>query len=497
MMNSLFHMPVLILVSLLAYSIIIVSFLKHFGVKHKNSILIFLIILTIMSFMSLLYVSNNGDYTYNFSGWDSKIGIEFKVDIFSSFMVFFILGLSSLICLYSIRYIEHEINYRGFKSYYSLFLLLIFAMIGMTYSNDLFNIYVFMEILSLTSCGIISIKSEKDTLLSSFRYLMLGTIGSVTILLGIAFMYMATGYLNITEINNIMPEVWSNYQVNIILSIGFMSIGLGIKAAVFPLHTWLPDAHASAPAPSSALLSALVVKVYIFFIIKIIYRMIGTEIFVDILGINTYVMYFGALGMVMGSIFAIGQKDIKRLLAYSSVAQIGYIFLTIGISTEASLTAGMYHIVSHALMKSALFLSVGAIMYKTGKRKIADMQGIGFEMPFTMIVFSIGALGMIGIPGISGFMSKWYIALSVLEADKPILLFVILLSSFLNAVYYLPIIINGFLKPKFDGTENMTRDGIPDSMSYAMFIVAGLSIYIGLFPQRLWDVAQKAVESFL
>jgi multicomponent Na+:H+ antiporter subunit D len=398
--------------------------------------------------------------------------------------------------IYSLKDMEHEINENQLSSYYTLVFLLLFSMVGLTITNDIFNMYVFMEILSITSCGIISIKHNKDNFLASMRYLILSAIGSLSVLLGIALLYMVTGHLNMFEISYVISKVWQSSPTNILVSLGFMVSGLAIKAAVFPLHIWLPDAHSSAPTPSSAFLSGLVVKVYIFTVAKILFRVIGIDI-ANALGIPTYLTYFAALGMIMGSVFAIGQKDIKRMLAYSSVAQIGYIFMGLGLATVQGFSAALFHIVSHALLKTALFLSAGAIIYQKEKRALRELNGIGYEMPATMTVFSVAAFGMIGIPGINGFMSKIYLSLAVIDAQRYVYLLIIILSSFLNAMYYLPIIIAAFLKEGKDRKNIMIMDRIPASMLYPMVIVAISCVLMGFFPQIIMGVIERAVPSFL
>ncbi|SDK95759.1 complex I subunit 5 family protein [Natronincola ferrireducens] len=493
-MNSI-HFPVYILLLMLLTAVIIPVGKNIFDLKFKASIMGVLGVTWVLALTTLIHVMRNGGYRYNFGNWPSSIGIEFIIDEFSAMMTFVIITMSILVLIYSLRDIEHEISAVQITRYYTLVFLLLFSMIGITLTNDLFNLYVFMEILSLTSCGIISIKKKKENLLATLKYLMLGTIGSVSVLMGIALLYMVTGNLNMTENYKIIAETWQLYPRNILIALGFVLTGFGIKAAVFPLHSWLPDAHSTAPTPSSALLSGLVVKVYVFAAMKLLFRVVGIEI-IDTINVPQFITYFAVTGMIMGSVFAIGQKDIKRLLAYSSVAQIGYIFLGLGLGTVQGFSAALFHVVTHALMKSALFLSAGAIIYKKGKRDIREFEGIGYEMPITMIVFSIAALGMIGIPGINGFMSKWYLSFAVLEAGKPIYLLLILVSSFLNAVYYLPIIITAFLRESKERKNEMIMDGLPRTMTVPMVIIASLCIVIGFFPQIVMIIVERAVPTF-
>lgn len=490
------HIPVFIQLLLLATGVSIPIIRKKFDNVVKGTIVTSSIIAWILSVFTMINVFKNGAYLYNFGNWTQKIGVQHLIDEFSSTMVCVIMTIATLIIIYSIKDVEHEIKEKQRGNYYTLVFLLLYSMVGMTYTNDIFNMYVFMEILSLTSCAIISVKREKETFLAAFRYLMLNTIGSVSVLIGIGMLYMVTGYLNMMEMSQVIAQVWQSYPINILVSLGFMITGLGLKAALFPLHIWLPDAHSSAPTPSSALLSGLVVKVYIFCAAKILFRIIGKSIIVA-LGVPTYITVLAALGMIMGSVFAIGQKDIKRLLAYSSVAQLGYIFLGFGLATTEGFAASLFHIVSHALMKTGLFLSAGAIIYHKGKRDIREFDGIGYEMPITMGVFTISVLGMIGIPGINGFMSKMYLSFAVLEAQKPIYILVILASSFLNAIYYLPIIISAFLKESKDRKNVMMVDKLPKSMLVPMVIIATCCVIMGVFPQLVMNTMQRVAPTFL
>lgn len=494
-MNSM-HFPIYILLLLLGFAVLIPIRKKPFDGGFKLLMAAVLALTWSLSLLLLVHVVRNGAFQYTFGSWDSIIGIQFLVDEFSSLMTFMVMTLAILVILYSVEDLTHEINPDQMYSYYTLVFLLLFSLLGMIFTNDLFNLFVFMEILSLTSVAIIAIKKKQDTLLASMKYLMLGAIGSVTVMMGIALLYMVTGHLNISAVHAQIQEVWTLYPRNLLLSMGFILTGFGIKAAIFPLHNWLPDAHSSAPTPSSALLSGLVVKAYVFAIAKMMYRVLGRDIAMGI-AVTEYIVVFAVLSMIMGSVFALTQRDIKRRLAYSSVAQIGYIFLGLGLATEMGFSSALFHVITHAFMKTALFLSAGAIIYQTGKRDVKGLDGIGYEMPVTMTVFSIGALGMIGIPGTNGFMSKWYLGLAVLDAGQPELLLVILISSFLNALYYLPIIISAFLRERPERAQVMARDKIPASMKLSMVLVGFGCILIGFFPHLVMDIIELSVPSFI
>lgn len=490
------HIPVLVQVSLLALAVLLPLLKKNKAAKSKLLTILLLAVSVAFLLISLIDVQQNGAFVYNFGNYESFIGIQYSINAFSTFMSFFVITLALIIMIFSTKDMDHEIAQSSISQYYTLVLILLFSMVGMIYTNDLFNMYVFMEILSLTSCAIISIKSKKENYLAALRYLVLNTIGSLSVLFGIALLYMVSGHLNMTMMNQSISMIWQLYPTNILIASGFMLTGFAIKAAVFPLHIWLPDAHSNAPTPSSALLSSLVVKIYVFAVYKLLFDVLGRNIIIS-LGIPTVITVFAAAGMLFGSIFAIGQKDIKRMLAYSSVAQIGYIFLGLSLMTEAGLAAGLFHVVSHGLMKTALFLSAGSIIYYRNKRDIRDLDGIGIEMPVTMVVFAIAALGMIGIPGTNGFMSKLYLSFAVLGAGQPLLLGVILLSSYLNAVYYLPIIISAFLKEPKSKNVTMQVEVLPFPMLFSLITIGFLCLLTGFYPTLVMNFITQAVNLFL
>ncbi|SQB91933.1 sodium/proton antiporter shaD [Clostridium tetanomorphum] len=274
-------------------------------------------------------------------------------------------------------------------------------------------------------------------------------LGSGLVLMGIAFLYSLTGHLNMTYIHNELVKNYTNYPRSILITLGLFTVGLGVKSAMFPLHTWLPDAHSNAPTTSSAILSSLVLKGYVLFLIKILYRVFGREIIVQFPILNI-ILLLGCFGMIFGSIFAIFQQNLKRVIAYSTVAQMGYVFFAIGLGTEIGLVMSIFHIIGHAVTKAALFLCAGTIIQRTGHKYLKDLRGVGKEMPYTLALFFIASLSMVGIPLLPGFVSKWYLALGTIQANKIILIGVILASSLLNAIYYFPISIYGFF-----GEENL------------------------------------------
>ena len=451
---------------------------------------------TLVTWMMILQGDTLANTSVVFSSWDVSIGIEFKFTWLAMVFGTFVMSLSTLVASYALSDMHHHIDDQAFASYATLVLLMLFAINGLTYTNDIFNMYVFMEILSITSAAIISIKHSKANYLASFRYLMLNSIGSISILMAIAFLYMIGGQLNMDALALALNQAIVDYPLVLTMAMIFMMVGFGLKAAMFPLHVWLPDAHSNAPSPSSALLSGIVVKVYILLLIKmmhLVYRFSWFETF----NLNTTLSIFAMLGIVAGSLFAMGQKDIKRMLAYSSIAQIGYLFLGLSLGTSAGLSATLFHMMAHGVLKIGLFLSVGAFIYQTHQRRIRDLEGIGWEMPLSLTVFGVSALGLIGIPGTMGFMSKFYLSTALLNANFPLAIIVIILSSFLNAVYYMPIIINGFLKENQTQDTNMKIDRIPFTMKLSLVSLLVINLGVGLYPNILKNIIDMAINTMI
>ncbi|QWB99731.1 hypothetical protein KHQ88_06120 [Mycoplasmatota bacterium] len=444
----------------------------------------------------LWHVNEVGSFSYTFGGHEARYGIEFLLTPFSALFTWVIIILAMIIYIYSSGDATEGIEQSEYGRYYVLLFILLLSMFGILYTNDLFNTYVFIEILSITTCAIISIKKKKDTYTSAFRYVMMNEIGSLSYLFGVALIYMATGYTNISMVSESIQVAFASYPFNIVIALAFMVIGLGIKAAIFPFHIWLPDAHSSAPSTSSAILSAIVIKVYLLVLVKILFSVFGIDI-LEQMNMPLILLILSGTAMILGSIFAIAQKDVKRMLGYSSVAQVGYILLGISLLSFLGLRAAFFHIISHGLMKTALFLSVGEIIFYKKTRKVNDFDGMGFIMPVAMGVFSIAALGMIGLPLTSGFISKLNLGIAVLENNYLVFLVILIISSLLNVIYYLPIIILAFLRNEKYHYRMTTIEKTPRTMITPLILLGILIVSLGLFPNVIMPYIEAAVETFI
>ncbi|MCJ7806962.1 MAG: monovalent cation/H+ antiporter subunit D family protein, partial [Clostridia bacterium] len=443
------------------------------------------------------YVNQGEIIRYAVSGWAPPWGIEIVVEPLSSLMLMLISGICFLILIYSFHSIKHELERKVTGWYYTAFLLCMAGMMGLVITNDIFNMYVFIEVTGISACALVAAKGTRQATEAALKYLLLATIGSGFILFGIGFLYMITGNLNLTFIAQELALVKDSYPFLLWTSLSFFVVGFGVKAALFPMHLWLPDAHSSAPSPSSAVLSSLVVKVYIIAFLKILLIAFGLKIFHETF-IRHLIITLSVTAMLAGSFFAFVQIELKRRLAYSTVAQIGYIFLGIGLGTTWGLVAGILHIVVHAFMKTCLFLCAGAIYYQTGTKHVNQFAGMGYKMPITMGAFTIASFSMVGIPLFGGFISKYGLALGSLEADLPLLIPVIIISGLLNATYYFPIIGQAYFsqdenldQTSHKGTKVFQRDQVPLSMLIPIAIFALGIIYLGIFPGVVLEFINK------
>lgn len=386
---------------------------------------------------NLGYVLSQGSIRYALGGWQPPIGIELVLDPLSSFFVLLLAGIAVVVLWHSRYPAAVELPGRT-APFYSATLLMLGAFSGIVLTGDLFNLYVFLEIAALAGYALLGGGSARAAV-ATFRYLIFGTIGASFYLLGVGLIYLGTGTLNMADLSSIMAVT----GVEPLLVIGFVFIvtGVGLKMALFPLHLWLPDVYASAVSSSTALIAPLGTKVAAYILIRILFFVLNPDLsrfqlpFTQVLGI------LGAAGIIWGSIMAIAQKDMKRMLAYSSVAQIGYIALGIGLGNAYGFIGAVLHTLNHACMKACLFLVSGNLLAAGRSQSIDELDhSLRKSMPWTSLSFTVAALSMIGLPPTAGFFSKWYLLLGSIENSAWIYVLVIVASSLLNAVYFFRVI---------------------------------------------------------
>jgi len=486
------HYPALIVVVLFAAAFLS-PLIYRWAEKAAAPVVITALMLALfMSSSLMITVQQSGPVFYHMGGWPPPWGIEFKVDPMRAFILLIMIGVSLWIFIYAVRDLEHELKKEVIGWYYTLYALLVGSMAGIALTNDLFNLFVLMEICAISACAIISIKEDRECLEASFKYLILSAMGTGCFLLGVAMLYMATGYLNYGLLQLELAETLTLYPRNIFAAAALFIAAFGTKAALFPLHVWLPDAHASAPSPSSAMLSGLVIKIYAFALFLIFYQVFPREL-LDLIPLNEIILWLASLGVMFGSVYAMLQTDLKKMLAYSSIGQIGYIFMGIGFDHNLALVGGFYHIMVHAVTKALLFMTAGTIIYATGVRQIKDLAGIGRALPLTMLAFTIGSASMIGIPGTGGLISKWYLALSALEIGRPFFVLIILASSLLNAIYYMPIVISAFMHQEDFQFETKP---VPRFMLTTMVVGMVFIVLSGFFSRPVVSMLEQAANYF-
>jgi multicomponent Na+:H+ antiporter subunit D len=431
----------------------------------------------LMTSSNLYTVITSGTIHYQLGGWAPPVGIEYVIDLLNGFVCIIIAFIGLMVAIYSIESITKELPNKIIP-FYSIYLLLITGLMGMTITGDIFNFYVFLEVSSLTAYALIAMGDRGDGVVASFNYLIMGTVAASFILLGIGYLYAVTGSLNMADMQSLLPSIYDSKVV--LAALAFFMVGFSIKVGLFPLHAWLPDAYTHAPSSASALIAGLMTKVGAYAMIRFMFSVFTPAFVIDITSMAEILTWAAALAIIVGSVLAIAQSDIKRMLAYSSISQIGYILLGVGLVNVIGMQGGLLHILNHSLMKCALFLVAGAIFYRTGIRNLHQFQGLGKKMPVTTTVFLIAGLSMIGVPGTVGFTSKWYLALGSLEAGQWIFVVVILISSLLNIVYFWRVFDNIWFGHPHE-VEHIKRDEAPLSMLIPMVILALLCIFFGLF----------------
>lgn len=433
------HIPALIALTFVVFALLIPAF----GVwRSKYSQPLSVIgsgIAAIFSLIGFVSYLNEGALRYFFGGWEPPIGIEFVYDGLSAFFVLIINTVAFLVLIHS-----HHVSKKEFPgkemAYYSLAMLMLLGFNGMILTGDLFNLYVFLEISSLSSYALIAI-GDRQAPFAAFRYLIIGTVGGTLYLLGVGFLYTVTGTLNIIDMAAMlqMPEIFDNSAV--FAALVLMIVGIGVKAALFPMHGWLPDSYTYASSTSTALIAPIGTKVAAYILFRIILWLFSIDITDAVAPVSYIVGILACLGILYGSIMAIAQTEMKRMLAYSSVSQIGYIIMGLSLANPLGFAGALLHVLNHAVMKACLFLVSGNLRMKEGHSDISRFDdSYRKKYPWTMASFSIAAISMVGLPPLAGFFSKWYLALGTIDNENWLFLAVILISSLLNAVYFFRIL---------------------------------------------------------
>jgi len=431
-------------------------------------------------------VMTQGKIHYWLGMWEPPWGIEYVVDHLNALVLVFVSFISLMVAIYSKRSIEKELPEHKIPQFYTLFLLNITGLLGITVTGDAFNLYVLLEIASFTAYGLVAI-GEEGALVASFRYIVIGTIGACFYLLGVGYLYIMTGSLNMVDLSQILPNL---YHSNVVLvAFTFLIIGVAIKMAFFPLHTWLPDAYTYAPSTVSALFAPTMTKVGAYVMVRIMFTVFEPEFSINMLPVTDILAWFGSIAILFGGIMALSQTDFKRMLCYVIVAETGYIVGGIGIANATAIKGAIFHILSDAFMMACLFLVAGTIMYKTNGHSISDFKGIFRKMPYTATIFMVGALAIIGVPPTCGFFGKWYLLLGGIEAKHWGFVVALLLCTLMMVALFFRIISKGLYIHALEHASEHTefhKDEAPLSMLIPGFIIAIAIFLIGVFNQAIF-----------
>ncbi|MEE8393210.1 MAG: monovalent cation/H+ antiporter subunit D family protein [Rhodospirillales bacterium] len=441
----------------------------------------------------LFLVLDGGPIIYEIGDWAAPWGIEYRVDMASAFVLVIVSAIGSVVILFARTSVAAEVSSDRVYLFYTMYLLCLTGLLGIAITGDVFNLFVFLEISSLSSYVLISLGRDRRALTAAYRYLIMGTIGATFYVIGVGMMYMMTGTLNIADLSTLIPAVADSRTI--MAALAFLTVGICLKLALFPLHLWLPNAYAYAPSVVSAFLAATATKVAVYMLIRIMFTVFGGIQVVETTPVGPILMTLAIAAMFVGSATAIYQNNIKRMLAYSSIAQIGYMILGISLATVTGLTGGIIHLFNHAITKSALFMVMGCVFLRLGSVAIQDIEGLGRRMPVTMAAFVVAGLSLIGVPLTVGFISKWYLIMAALESDAWPVAVLILLSSLLAVIYVWRVVEAAYFRPAPEGAIPLRE--APISMLVPMWIMTLASVYFGIFATPTIEVAERAAATLL
>ena len=435
-----------------------------------------------------------GPISYAMGGWAVPWGIEYRVDALNAYLLLIVATIGTVVMAFARPIVERRIRLPEYKQpwFYTAYLLCLTGLLGMTITGDAFNVFVFLEISSLSSYVLISIGRDRRALTAAYQYLIMGTIGATFILIGIGLLYVMTGTLNMADLAARLPAVADTRTVR--AAFAFLTLGVCLKLALFPLHLWLPNAYAYGPSVVTAFLAATATKVAIYVLLRFFFTIFGASFSFETMRLDRILLPLALVGIFSASVVAIFQTNVKRMLAYSSVAQIGYMILGISLVSVTGLTAGITHLFNHALMKGTLFMALGCVSFQVGAAKLERMAGVGRTMPWTMGAFVIGGLSLIGVPLTAGFISKWYLVLGALERGWWPVALLVLVTSLLAVIYIWRVVEVAYFKPAPEG--QIVREA-PLALLIPTWTLALANLYFGLDTSLNAGVARLAAQSLL
>ena len=446
-----------------------------------------------MAILLVQRVSVDGTLSYAIGAWATPWGIEYRIDMAGALMILVIASIGAVVMPYAWRSIQHELHKKNAGLFYTCYLLCLTGLLGVVVTGDAFNLFVFLEISSLSSYVLISLGSSRRALTAAYQYLVMGTIGATFILIGIGLLYMMTGTLNMLDISQRLPEVADTRTIRV--AFAFVTVGVSIKLALFPLHIWLPNAYTFAPSVVTAFIAATATKVGVYVLLRFFFTVFGIHFSFNSMHVGEILMLLAVAAILVASLVAIFQNNVKRMLAYSSVAQIGYIILGISLATSDGVSAGMIHLFNHALIKCALFLALGCIFLRLGSVELKDMHGLGRQMPWTMAAFVAGGLSLIGLPLTAGFISKWYLVSALLTDGYWPLAILILVSSLLALIYIWRVVEAAWFHVP-GAAMHKVREA-PVSMLIPVWLLIGANLYVGINAGLITAIARQGANTLI
>jgi len=433
--------------------------------------------------LSMVPAAKTSVITYKLGGWNPPLGIVLAVDALGALAATIIAGVAALVIFYSFLYMRRE---TGLEHYYTLLFLLLAGCMGVVLTGDIFNLYVFFEIMSIASYALVAFRRHLQSIEASLKYLIVGSLGTSFILIGIALLYGRLGSLTMANLMQLIGQVPAQ---ELVIPLACFLVGFGIKVAMVPFHFWLPDAYQGAPSSVAAFFSGATATVGVYALIRVVYMLFGA------VGVGSLFAGLGVITMVLGALMALVQRDLKRLLAYSGISQMGYILVGLGLGTALGIQGALFHLFNNAVYKTMLFMIAGALILRVGTSKIDQMGGLWKNMPFTAFLFLIGALAIAGVPPLNGFASKWMIYIAGVQAGGwgYALTAIALIVSALTLAYFLKALSSIFLGQRPKHLDNVREVPLP---ILAPIVVLGiLCVIFGILPQLGIDIVQPAQQA--
>ncbi|MCD4677881.1 MAG: monovalent cation/H+ antiporter subunit D family protein [Desulfobacula sp.] len=439
---------------------------------------------TFSAFKVLMQVIDSGTIQYKMAGWAPPMGIEYRIDLLNAMVLLLVASIAFINLLASYKSVTQETNDRA-GSFYTIYLLFVTGLLGVTATGDLFNLYVLIEITSLTSYAMVALGDRDRGPLASLNYVFIGVIGASFYLLGVGYLYLKTGSLNMIDVANILSGIHGSSTV--LVAFMLCMIGIWIKMALFPLHVWLPNAYSYSPIAFARIVAPLMTKVMVYVMIRLMITVFGLDYIFETLNLADAVVWLATIAVLAGAVMALSQKNLKKMLTYIIVCEIGYMVGGAWLGNQLGMTGAILHILNDALMTFALFLAVGNMVYRLKKVDLTDLQGLFGKMPWTMAGFVLAAFSIIGVPPTCGFFSKWYLILGAFEAEAYQFAGALIISSLICAVLFFKIFEICFFEPMSqdhghgDSHSHVAIEEAPVSMLIVSGLVSLSLIVVGLY----------------